>query len=99
MTGPRFYRVTVNVEAWQWDGSMVGATEIIDWVLREGGTARYHGMDEIAGKPRLEHIAIDNCDHSTEEAYPGDWIVRGITGAFFRCKPMAFEATYHEVGV
>lgn len=99
MTGPRFYRVTVDFEAWQWDGSLVGATEIIDWVLREGGTARYHGTNEIPEKPRLHHIAIDICDGTTEETYPGDWIVRGITGGFFRCKPMEFEATYQEVGI
>lgn len=96
MNGPRFYRVTVDVEAWQWDGSLADATEIIDWVLREGGTARYHGLNEVPG--RFEHIAVDTHD-GTVDVYPGDWVVRGITGEFFRRKPVEFELTYTATGV
>ena len=28
---------------------------------------------------------------------PGDWIVRGIQGEIYACKPDIFEATYEEV--
>lgn len=28
---------------------------------------------------------------------PGDWIVRGIKGEFYPCKPDIFEATYEPV--
>ena len=30
-------------------------------------------------------------------ADPGDWIIRGIKGEFYPCKPDIFEATYEEV--
>jgi hypothetical protein len=30
-------------------------------------------------------------------AIPGDWIIKGIKGEFYPCKPDIFEATYEEV--
>jgi len=31
-------------------------------------------------------------------ADPGDWIIRGVQGEFYPCKPDIFEATYEPVG-
>jgi len=31
-------------------------------------------------------------------AEPGDWIIKGIKGEFYPCKPDIFEATYEVVG-
>jgi len=28
----------------------------------------------------------------------GDWIIKGVQGEFYPCKPDIFEATYEEVG-
>lgn len=33
-------------------------------------------------------------DHYT---FIGDWIIRGIKGEFYTCKPDIFEKTYEEV--
>lgn len=33
----------------------------------------------------------------TMEARPGDWIVKGVQGEFYPCKPDIFAATYDEV--
>jgi len=30
-------------------------------------------------------------------ALPGDWIIRGIKGEFYPCKPEIFQQTYEEV--
>lgn len=30
-------------------------------------------------------------------ASPGDWIIRGVKGEFYPCKPDIFDATYEEV--
>jgi hypothetical protein len=30
-------------------------------------------------------------------ASPGDWIIRGVKGEFYPCKPDIFEATYEKV--
>ena len=31
------------------------------------------------------------------EAKPGDWIIKGIKGEFYPCKPGIFDATYEAV--
>jgi hypothetical protein len=50
----------------------------------------------------------DPCDPETEwviqtlegemTARPGDWIIRGVRGEFYPCKPDIFAATYEAVG-
>lgn len=30
-------------------------------------------------------------------AHPGDWIIKGVKGEFYPCKPDIFEATYEPV--
>lgn len=30
-------------------------------------------------------------------ATPGDWIIKGVAGEFYPCKPAIFEATYEAV--
>ena len=31
------------------------------------------------------------------KATPGDWIIKGVKGEFYPCKPDIFEATYEKV--
>jgi len=33
----------------------------------------------------------------TMDATPGDWIIRGVKGEYYPCKPDIFSATYEEV--
>lgn len=33
----------------------------------------------------------------TMRALPGDWIIKGVKGEFYPCKPDIFAATYEEV--
>jgi len=33
----------------------------------------------------------------TMDANPGDWIIKGVKGEFYPCKPDIFEATYEKV--
>ena len=42
-------------------------------------------------------IAIETLE-GTMTAAPGDWIIRGVQGEFYPCKPDIFEATYEAVG-
>ena len=32
-------------------------------------------------------------------ASPGDWLIKGVKGEFYFCKPDVFEATYEPVGI
>lgn len=40
-------------------------------------------------------LSIDTLE-GTMTARPGDWIIRGVAGEFYACKPDIFEATYVE---
>ena len=42
-------------------------------------------------------IFIDTLEGSME-ASPGDYVIKGIQGEFYPCKPDIFEATYEAVG-
>lgn len=116
MTVQKFRKKPVEIEAVQWIGAptsgvLASATSVIDWVLANGGTARYHEerthdtsevveTGEVKSFERPEsvpaHIAIDTLE-GTMRALPGDYIIRGVQGEFYPCKPDIFAATYDEV--
>ena len=68
MSAQRFTKKRHVVQAMQWAGTPETATPIIDWVLAEGGTARYH-PDEP------ERIVIDRLG-GHDQALAGDWVVQ-----------------------
>lgn len=53
-----------------------------DWC---GGVAAMHD-----GRPAIIIPTLEG-DHRAE---PGDWIIRGVAGEFYPCKPDIFKATY-----
>ena len=69
-------------------GGAASATPVIDWVLRGGGTARYHDDDDTLRIDTLEGTMI---------ASAGDWVIRGVQGEHYPCKPDIFSATYEPV--
>ncbi|MCL1799967.1 MAG: PGDYG domain-containing protein [Promicromonosporaceae bacterium] len=80
----------VVVEAVHFNGSSISAAAIETWM----GNGGYH------------HPGIDTRDQRTitiptlegdMRAMPGDYIIKGIFGEFYPCKPDIFEATYEEV--
>lgn len=94
MNEPQQYRKRpIVIEARQWDGSAAGATPVIEWVLTGGGTARYRSAPTSSG----EFISIDTLE-GTMLASSGDWIIRGVAGEFYPCRPDIFAATYEPAG-
>lgn len=84
-----FRKKPVEIQAMQWDGTAESATAVIDWVLATGTRcARLH--DET------RTLAIDTLE-GTMSASPGDWIIRGVQGEHYPCKPDIFSATYDAV--
>ena len=57
----------------------------LDWFL-EGVAWERDGIDLMI--PTLEGVM---------RAHVGDWIIRGVKGEFYPCKPDIFEATYEAV--
>jgi hypothetical protein len=92
---PKYRKKPVVIEAHFWDGSAEGAGLIIDWILTGEHSARYHDIHDIVPGARAV-IAIATLE-GTITASPGDWIIRGVKGEFYPCKPDIFEATYESI--
>lgn len=94
---PKQYRKKpVIIEAMQWDGTIEGASEVIDWALAHEGTIRYH-HDDVTTETR-RYLAIDTLE-GTMRAKPGSFIIRGVAGEFYACDPDVFERTYEDAPV
>ena len=93
MADPKRYRKKpVVIEAMQWSGGPEAASPIVGWVLDGGGAARWYEADpDGMGYP--ECIAVDTME-GVMRADLGDWIIRGVAGEFYPCKPDIFAATY-----
>ena len=97
----RVRKKPVEVEAMQWPGSATLATLVINWILENGGTARYHEERTIPASWPLpeehipESIAIDTLEGQMS-ASAGDWIIKGVKGEFYPCKPDIFAETYQQ---
>ncbi len=81
------YRRRMNVvEAWQYTGEYA---EMPQWL-----------MDALDAQGEKILCQGDTFIISTLEgemiAQQGDWIIRGIRGELYPCKPDIFEATYEE---
>lgn len=94
---PFFRKKPVVIEAMQWDGTAQGATPIIDWVLAGGGTATYRNSYLSMSEGRVPARLAVRTLEGTMYASPGDWVIKGVQGEFYPCKPDIFEATYDPV--
>lgn len=64
--------------------------------FRAGEQASEIGADVIAGRVRYPEdgsMLIDTLE-GVMRADPGDWIIRGVKGELYPCKPDIFAATY-----
>lgn len=94
----KFRKKPVVIEAMQWDGTANGATPIIDWTLSHGSTAGYRCSDpERCSEREDDHTIAIPTPEGTMSATAGDWIIRGVQGEFYPCKPDIFAATYEAV--
>lgn len=87
---PKKYRKKpVEIEAMQWDGSLTSAQEVAKWC---GGRVEY---DPKPSDPSDIYVSIlIPTLEGTMRATRGDYVIRGVQGEFYPCKPDIFEATY-----
>lgn len=79
----------VVIEAFQWTGER-DKHEAPTWIVEaiRAGSVRF----ENTGTPRAA-LLIDTLE-GTLRADPGDWIIQGVKGELYPCKPDIFAATY-----
>ena len=87
----KYRKKPVVIEAVKWDG--INLQEIIDFV----GESLHYTITDTAyqvgkGKPHVDMtIHTLEGDHICSE---GDYIIKGVQGEFYPCKPDIFEKTY-----
>lgn len=97
---PKFRKKPVEIEAVQWDGTGEGATPIIGWILGSDATATYRCSDPDRCAQNDGDTPHDIQIHTLEgdmTASVADWIIKGVQGEFYPCKPDIFAATYEPV--
>lgn len=90
----RFTKKPVTIEAIQWTGKNL--REVITFTDGPPDTRSHHAG--MAWEAYADLVARDGLKIYTLEgkmlANVGDWIIRGVKGEFYPCKPDIFEATY-----
>lgn len=88
----------VTIQAMLYDGDNAATHAVYQWV-----EANTQGSYDYLGDERPEHgVSIDPADgamviHTLEgemKVSRGDYVIRGVQGEFYPCKPDIFEATY-----
>lgn len=79
----KFRKRPVEIEAVKWDGSQESYDKLLAF-----GCAFTRGMAGALFVHTLE---------GGMRASQGDWIIKGVKGEFYPCKPDIFEMTYEPV--
>ena len=90
----KYRKKPVVIEAFQMTRARMESSDQWPWWLREawrkhktepGGFGAYYGIYRI------------NTLEGTHLVSPNDWIIRGVKGELYPCKPDIFEMTYEVV--
>ena len=85
----KYRKKPIVIEAWLFNGYPIEHEGIPAWVQtntlwkpNEQGTKGYLLITTLEGDMKAQE---------------GDWIIKGVKGEFYPCKPDIFEATYEKV--
>ena len=86
----RWRKKPVEIEAMR--TSVDTAPAVLAWVRQNGGVA-FQTTTALTPDGGMVIVTWEG----DMQALPGDWIIRGVQGEFYPCKPDIFEATYERV--
>lgn len=93
----KFRKIPVVIDAIQWTGNNL--EEMLEF------TGKHPKFDQWfeSFEQYAEHVASENYTfkiftlEGTMTASRGDWIIRGVKGEHYPCKPEIFASTYEQV--
>ena len=85
----KYRKRPVIIEAVKWDGS-----DDIEYLVNWADSEHKKIIDWYGDGTKT--LRIETLEGPLR-AIPGDWIIKGIKGEFYPCKPDIFMATYQEV--
>lgn len=96
----KFRKKPVEIEAVQFTGH--GQHDaLLEWLaghgLKVGEMPTGSWWRQVVTPNGMECRLIIKTLEGDMEASPGDWIIRGVKGEFYPCKPDIFAATYDAV--
>lgn len=77
----KYRKKPVVIDAVQWSGDILDAEQIVEF--GDGDPIGFKG-------DTLQIVTLEG----VMSASPGDWIIRGVKGELYPCKPDIFAATY-----
>lgn len=90
----KYRKKPVVIEAVHWDGREETIAQVFELLgdseLPKNGVHVNPGFGYV---PALGTLDIPTLE-GVMTASPGDWIIRGVKGEMYPCKPDIFEATY-----
>jgi hypothetical protein len=84
-----FRKKPVTIQAIQWDGSIKSGEQIAALLP----AVSLHAEKDDPRPPRLSIVTLEG----VMIARVGDWIIQGVAGEVYPCKPDIFAATYEPV--
>ncbi|WP_286713792.1 hypothetical protein [Acinetobacter sp. UBA2581] len=85
----KYRKKPVVIDAIQWDGK--NAEEVFSFT---GNKAKFYEWHQYNESGIDKHIIQINTLEGVMSANVGDYIIKGVQGEFYPCKPDIFEATY-----
>jgi len=84
----KYRKKPIVIEAFRWTGGP-DQTEDPEWIIKEIKMGNVYFSDNTMMIKTLEGIMTANS---------GDWIIQGVNGEIYPCKPDIFGKTYELVG-
>ena len=86
----KYRKKPIIIEAFQWNGCVKPGkcVEIPEWAIR--------ALDNHKIRIYPEFVIVNTLE-GTMKALVGDWIIKGIQGELYPCKPDIFKQTYEPV--
>ncbi len=70
---------------------------LLSWMGKAAGSWRIDRHLDAVGEMEVRTLEDGGDGRAKHVASSGDWIIRGVKGEFYPCKPDVFAATYEAV--
>jgi hypothetical protein len=77
----KYRKKPIEVEAFRWNGTAESHNWLREWT---------NGKVNLVTEGRLQVLTLEGAIYASV----GDWIIKGIQGEFYPCKPDIFKKTY-----
>lgn len=93
----KFRKKPVEIEAMQF---VYPPTEIfLGWIGASAGSYRKERHPSAKGEIEIKTLEDGGDGRAKHVATEGDWVIKGVHGEFYPCKPDIFEKTYDRVEI